>query len=237
MSNHTSTPSQSHTRNLSDEFHQLRAKLTSSPKPSSPTNAAHLSENNPTREVLFPHPRPSGLPGTTKCVGRPGRPSLSVKTDVPIVSIPRIASRYGTPWRSAAPARYGPAELTSAEMCGWLKGKREEEEEEEAGAQVLAGGDPFRIEDEDEMWAQVDVDEEGRGEEGAAPNRQERGTNGLGRSLTRYKTAGQVVEGAANRGVQNNTQDPKNGTWARRNAVARGRNLSTQRVVEAYWAQ
>lgn len=151
MSDQASTQGQgqahAHTSsNLSFEFAQLRAKLTSSPKPPPPllsntggptslltspssTGAAH-SAANPTREVHFPHARPAGAPGTTKCVGRPGRPKLSVNTDVPAVSVPRFASRYGTPWRSAAPARYGPPEMTSAEMGRWLKGMREEEKKE-----------------------------------------------------------------------------------------------------------
>lgn len=185
MSEQTSTQGQTPTPTPSDlslEYARLRTKLTSSPKPTSapsihalPSDTAETISlltshstttplhDNPLREVHFPHARPAGQPGTTKCVGRPGRPKLSIDTDVPIVSVPRFASRYGTPWRSAAPARYGPAEMTSAEMCGWLKGRRQE---------VVLGdtldGNKGAVDDgEGGPWDEVEIGEGGGREVGA----------------------------------------------------------------------
>ncbi|OIW32713.1 hypothetical protein CONLIGDRAFT_642406 [Coniochaeta ligniaria NRRL 30616] len=85
--------------------------------------------NPPTREVYFPHARPAGLPATTKCVGRPGRPALTINTDITAVSTPHV----GTPPGSRAPARGGPPDLCSGEMVGWLKGPRPQEVEETFG--------------------------------------------------------------------------------------------------------
>lgn len=155
MSDHKSDKSHSSTStNLSLSFQQLRMKLTSSPAASNPNppfspppiqvSYADTPEtaslilcpgdkvDNPLREVYFPHRRVAG-PGTTKCIGRPGRPTLSVNTGVPAVSVPREVEHHD------APPRCGPPGLSSAEMLVWLKGPWEEDEEEEE----TPSSDPF----------------------------------------------------------------------------------------------
>ncbi|KAB5547137.1 hypothetical protein GE09DRAFT_1224157 [Coniochaeta sp. 2T2.1] len=125
--------------------------------------------SNPIREVYFPHNRTSG-PGTKKCVGRPGRPKLRVDTDVPVVSLLANGRRYGTPWRDAAPARYGPDGMGSTEMGRWLRGDREEEVggggwvEKESKREEK--GKEKKKEDDDGPWFEIDLgSEDGEGEE------------------------------------------------------------------------
>lgn len=86
---------------------------------------------------------------------------------MPIVSIPRLANRYGTPWRSAAPARYGPAEMNSEDMVGYLKGHRGDGE---GVADPFAGsedGDVSGLPNKDDKGPWYDVDTaEGGGKTG-----------------------------------------------------------------------
>ncbi|OIW30769.1 hypothetical protein CONLIGDRAFT_668694 [Coniochaeta ligniaria NRRL 30616] len=223
--------------NLTFTLNQLRMKLTESPPPSpspttnppfhppptilrptdTPETTALLTSpttsrvENPLRAVYFPHWRVDG-PATKKCVSRPDRPVLSVNTDVPIVSIPRFAHRYGTPWRSAAPARYGPEGMGSAEMCGWLKGVRDE-----AGEVVT---EPFvEFEDEEGPWFEIDFAD---GEEGVRPGSGEQGLAGR---------EGDVADRGSDK------PDSGCGTRAGSTAMPRYRKKPSEGELEAYWSQ
>jgi hypothetical protein len=140
------------TRNLSFYFNQLRAKVTETAKQASPSPAAPAAAANPLREVYFPHFR-VGQPGATKCVGRPDRPKLSVKTDVRIVSV-SAEHFYLMEFRGAPPLpdvgsplywHWSPEYaqwLDSPQLARWLKGDREEVfgEEDDAGDEDVFDG-------------------------------------------------------------------------------------------------
>ncbi|KAH8907694.1 hypothetical protein BR93DRAFT_967577 [Coniochaeta sp. PMI_546] len=264
--------------NLSFELQQLRMKLTEPPRGSNPSSPAqppgiHFSDadtletvlllcsstevvENPLREVYFPHWR-VGAPGTTKCVGRPDRPKLAVNTDVPAVSISRYAHRYGTPWRSAAPARYGPPEMNSAEMCTWLKGPKEETDTGKTLPDPSVDfedddGPWFEIdlkdyEDGDGPWSEIDLkdyDETAQTAPGQEdPADQEEASSACPLPLesdAKSQVDGKQEDdsGPASHGCTDHkiiTQDLKyedKGSWARR-----PRKTVGEKEIEAYWAQ
>ncbi|KAB5559927.1 hypothetical protein GE09DRAFT_1285824 [Coniochaeta sp. 2T2.1] len=189
-SNPSHTSNTSASTRLSSELSRLRQKLTSSPtlpqfqsnnhpaplipssndtpdtatliisSASSTSTSSQATASNPIREVYFPHNRTSG-PGTKKCVGRPGRPNLSINTAVPVVSLLADGRRYGTPWRDAAPARYGPDGMRSSEMGRWLRGDKGKGGSGGGGVEMEGEED-----DDDGPWFEIDLgSEDGEGGE------------------------------------------------------------------------